>query len=995
MTKMFRVINSTAFCTLLSVLISCSDSNDVEDVVESPLPDDFTRVVFSPLSGAIPAPNDILFSRQVPADGTMHAGASSNPVVQGINELDGNSLLSPIDVVFEGSLDDSQNISATSFISSNGQVIPNPNQNIFLLPLVYPGGDALRQAGADLDGDGSNDLSEVPTFLEASEYQLAVATQNAAVLQKLADPIARAELISLDGGVNNVIRINPLKPLLPRTKYLIVVTNLSDASGMPIQPSYSYLRFREPDFSEIDDPSLLGVRNAILGWEQLANGYFGFMQSVFSAASPDLASPSSDDIIMTMTFTTGASTSFLQHVAAPETFFETSITTAYKQEAITKLLNGTYTLDGSDSGRLAGATDIAINNLINVFLTSATLPNNEPNQLYSPTLASAVQGGADYASLASSSATSAHILQRAAAEAAVFIHDSGSPELGDTAVPVSIAQEAVGTANTLLTASAGICPPNAFSFPSSRATRFFRVDDVSALNPSIELPAKVYQGQITLPVYQQLPTETSGANVLTSTWQASACLGAILDANAENPPGTTPPSSSVTYRYPFPTKQADTVVPIVVTMPNEALLTALGKPKPADGWPVIIFQHGIGADRSTSLTMASALASACIAPGGTALSGLECYATVAIDMPLHGVAPAGSTLPGLTSFSNPALDFSPNLPEGTPNEIDSAITERHYNYTANAASQPVPMDYTNNLGTSGSLFINLLNFANSRDSVRQATLDLLNVNASLDSMDVNADGEPNDLDINNVFFIGHSLGGITGIGFLATNNDAKVQASPFSQLPKVHAAKIMVSGGGLVRLLTNSESRGPLILQGLAAASDALAPGRSGLETYLNVFQGALNSVDPIGLAGTLSDANSDTGILLTEVVGGGDIPSDNVIPNGADTIWGEDNGPFNTTLENGFVLSNFPAPLAGTEPLIAAFGAVPSQNATSDGDAAVLVTRYNAGSHITPVTGGNPALDPNATPAVFAELIGQTVQFFMAKGDVNDSIVNDTSLVE
>lgn len=73
---------------------------------------------------------------------------------------------------------------------------------------------------------------------------------------------------------------------------------------------------------------------------------------------------------------------------------------------------------------------------------------------------------------------------------------------------------------------------------------------------------------------------------------------------------------------------------------------------------------------------------------------------------------------------------------------------------------------------SGSLFINLSNFANSRDNNRQGTLDLLNLNASISQMDIDGDANNGpDLDVSRVYFVGHSLGGINGIPFVSINNE--------------------------------------------------------------------------------------------------------------------------------------------------------------------------------------------------------------------------------
>jgi hypothetical protein len=962
-------------------LTACSgDSDKPERSPDTPPRGEETRVIFNPSAGQIPVPNDLLFARQAAseegADGTMLAGSDpTNPVVTGIDALDGNSVLSPIDIKFSGSLDTNQTLDAASFAAMGSSVVPNPNQNVFLLPLSFPSGDPLDQAAVDFDGDGATTPVEVPTFAKAAAYQQAVATQNQAALMALATPTARAEIISLDGGINNVIRITPLEPLEPETKYLVVVTDeIQDASGYNVYPSHAYNFIRDPDSPfDADDAtvnSLRKLRSAITSWEQLATGYFGFMQRVYDAAGIEATAPTGEDIVFSLTFTTGGTDAILKSIAAPETFIEKNLRSQYRKDAISKLVNGTYNLSGDNSGQ-TNATDGAINSTINVLLTSPQLPDGSPNPLYNEAIANAIAGGADYATLAAD-ASAAHVMQRSAAEAAIRVHETDGTD---------IATEAVGTVIAL----AGGDPaqvPAAFPSPMPRATSFFRVDPASEINPALIAPAFVYQGQITLPRYQPVPAGGDGSAITTTSWTAATLGNGAL----------TPPSDKVTYRFPFPEKQVDVTVPVLATLPDEQTLGALGITKPAEGWPVVIFVHGINTDRSASLPLANALAAACVNPDTGEQTAAPCFATVAIDQPLHGVAPAGSTVPGLVSVTDPDSTLAPNLP-GSP---AADLTERHFDFTADAQANPVPMDYAAEIGASGSLFINLSNFTNVRSNLQQMVLDLLNLNASLGGMDVDGDGSADDIDASRVYFIGYSLGGINGTSFIAVNNDPAVQASPFNQLPKIQSAALLKTGGGIPRLLTNSPSIAPRVLQGLAGASDALTQGNSGLETYLNVFQGILDSVDAVNFAADLADANGSTGVLLTEIVGDGTAqnPPDLVVPNAADTLWGENKGPLDMVLENGFVIDSFPAPLSGTEPLAAQFGAVPTAQATSDGDPAVLITRFTEGSHSTPVTAGNTAADPLTSGAVFMEIVQQIATFFAFNGDVPGSIVTNESVV-
>ena len=965
----FRPIFALPVTLSLVILSGCGGDNNASSDGEVP-PIDRTRVVFSPATAEFPLPNDILFSAEWRGDGTMNASgcdpsdepedfeacltaADANPVVAGIDILDGNSVLAPIEITFDGSLDATQTLDANAFTLTGSAVIPNPNQNVFLLPLSFPGNDSLLQ----VDG-------EVPTFFDALTYQQAVATNDAATLGALAANRVRASILSLDGGQDNVIRIQPLEPLIPQTKYLVVLTHLNDAAGNPVFQSDAYRFLKDPE-SNLDSfgdsaASLNSLRSAIQNWEELATGYFGFIQTVFDSVQVAEPAPTLEDVVLTFTFTTGAPTQVMKAVAAPETFFERSNRISLRQDSISKLISGIYSLQGTTIPTLS-ETDAAINSTLIGLLTLPTI-SEAPNALFNETIANAIAGGAEYGALAED-ASAAYLMQRAAAEAAINVNDNDG---------ISLQTEATGTVAAI--AGGASAPVEAlFPVPTSRTTNFFRVDPASSLFSGLTAPANVFQGEITLPQLQASPADDA-ANILTARWEANETIGAVIDASRGNPAGTTPPSNVTTYRFPFPSIQSAATVPVTVTMPDETTLGAFGITKPENGWPVVLFVHGIRTERSTSLPMANALAFACIDtsnPEAPAPSGAPCFATVAIDQPLHGIAAEGSTVPGLTSVTDPNNPITANL----PNTPSSALTERHFDFTADATISPVPMNYDAGFGSSGSLFVNLGDFGTGTDNLRQMVVDMLNVNASLDSMDVNADGTADDLDPNNVFFIGMSLGGVNGIPFVAVNNDPDIQASAFSTLPRIKAAAALNTGGGIPRLLTNSNAFAPQVLQGLLAASESLAQGQSALELYLSVYQGVIDSIDPINYAVNLSDANSDTGIYLTEIVGDGtpnNLP-DQTIPNAADNLWGPQFGPLQLTVsETGFVINGFPAPFAGTEPLVNEFSAVPSGEAADDGDASVTVTRFESGTHGTPISADDIT--------VFSTIVAEIVALFAAE---------------
>ncbi|WP_075185600.1 Ig-like domain-containing protein [Teredinibacter haidensis] len=965
---MVRRQTTLALAVTLLFLNGCSnnDDNQPEDGVA---PADKTYVVFSPATNELPIPNDLLFGSEPLADGTMYAGKDpANPVISGIDHLDGNSVLAPIDIAFSGSLDDSQLLDASSFIGVDGNVAPNPYQNVFLLPLSYPGGDALVQASVN----GTS--VEVPTFSEAVVFQTAAATRNATMMAELARPTVRAELISLDGVDNNTIRITPLKPLQPETKYLVVITRILDAEGNFVYPSSAYDFIRNPE-SNLGNLGLDPVRGAIQGWERLAGGYFSFISSVFEAAGVPLQAPSAEEIIFTLTFTTGGTDAVLTSLAAPETFFEKSLSTQYKQGAIAKLVSGEYNVNG-DNSAMTSVTDGAINSTLHALLTSPQLPDGSPNTLYSQALVGAIANGADYASIASDG-SAAYIMQRAVAEAAMAVHDSGDAQQGDQQPYVDIATEAAGTV-AALAQGANAAVSAIFPIPAARENSFYRVDLASNINPALQAPALIYQGQIALPIYQPLPEGDDGSNITNSSWQADAnTIGALLDIAQSKEMGTTPPSNKITYRFPFPAKQANVTVPLIATLPEPSTLALFGITKPEAGWPVVISIPGITAERSSTLPVADAMAFACINSTQTGPSGAPCFASITIDRPLHGIDADGALLDGLHSVTDPDMATEANLPDA---QVSESLTERHYDFTADAAANAVPMSYAGRFGSSGTLYINLKNFASTRDSLRQMALDLLNLNASLATMDIDGDGLP-DFDTSRVYVYGLSLGAMDAINFIALNNNPAIQASPFSSLPKIQAL-VANSGGGMVtRLLSNSPRFSPRILPALATASEELMPGTSGLETYFNVFQGVVDSGDPANFISLLSQYGN-TGILFSEIIG------DQVIPNAADTIWGEANSPLQMITESGFSIENLSAPLTGTEPLVALAGAIKTAEATATGKPAILVSRYIEGDHTA-------AAAPTSSEAAFFELLQQAVTFFSYNGVVPTSIVVNPDVIE
>ena len=113
--------------------------------------------------------------------------------------------------------------------------------------------------------------------------------------------------------------------------------------------------------------------------------------------------------------------------------------------------------------------------------------------------------------------------------------------------------------------------------------------NLSQINPALPPIADVYVGAIDLPYYLAAPTPTAPTAPLSGFWRAAP--GAYIPPFA----GMLDPSSTfVTFANPLPVANSTQRVPLLLTVPN----VNSGKVKPAAGWPIVIYQHGITRDRT-------------------------------------------------------------------------------------------------------------------------------------------------------------------------------------------------------------------------------------------------------------------------------------------------------------------------------------------------------------------------------------------------------------
>src|SRR5690554_619093 len=678
-------------------------------------------------------------------------------------------------------------------------------------------------------------------------------------------------------------------------------------------------------------------------WEPMALAYAN------AAGTPITA----DQIALTYAFTTSNDEKVLQYIAEPAAWFEDQLETFVKVSAAKQAVAG----GAKDHASVKAVVDGAYAAFPNIPLGDTTAVAALAN-LYGagapcePTVAAGGDAAIDCAAVAlASNFAAAGVLPTPTAlnrSAADFTLGAPQP-VGLVSAVASQVLTAIGSTTTVLAA----------------------------------------QGTVKLPYY----LGTSGADLVTKSWVADSTLASTLNTAFEGaglsiPQADSSRSTAVNYVFPFPKKQADVEAPVLALYPADIPLKG-----------VVMFQHGITTDRSTALTIGSAMAA-------------NGYAVVAIDQPLHGVAPfdlatqqdwastllkagieqglpltnddatIGALIAGTLNvgFVMQATSADAATAQGT---IDTVLTggttgdagldagikfiasaqntvasagstvpgiaaqdgkERHFGFYAAQPGVPSPMTSTE--GDSGSLFINLTNFLNTRDNMRQSAVDQMNLRASLAGLALPLPGGASVpvAPTTPVLFVGHSLGTITGTPFVAAVNADQLPATVSgasgtipSSFNNIAGAAMLTPGGGVVRMLENSSTFALRILPGLQQAA-GLAQGDANLETYFNVFQATIDTADPINFADNIANLTTPLDLALVEVL------DDAVIPNSADAIWG--GAPLTGTLTSpdgsvSLTVNSFNAPLAGSQPL--ALTGTP-------------VTTINVGTHSGPVSPLDPA---------------------------------------
>lgn len=947
--------------------------------------------IFAPERGELPLATDLVFAKAAVTDGTADTADTQPPVTTALNKLAGFSTIAPIYINFEGE-------------PASASVIAG--KTVFLIKLKTGQGiDALdlKSIVAGTQGEPVAGIAEQPKAipLGGDDYT--------------------ADVVKL--GDTSAVRILLKKPLDPKTKYIVALTDgITDGTNKATGSSTYQITSSN---NVLPSKALAPVREAVQGWEQIAGG---FLQIATAGAL------SKDNLILSYAFTTDGVEDVLHAMAAPSTFILKQVPTveaaegAIIQGAIEGLLEENEIAEDATAEQkapyVAAATTGANKALDDV--AAAVISNDELKSTatalgivdrdglkgslleiyYHKALIENVIAPSkkidlealEEAADAPKSRTYQAIMQDTTTPVAVpYTHfltaQITSKVTKEVTKAVEANREAIAASvkSTVLGANPDATEEQIATAVeaeiNNRISSGVDAQDIPSLVNAATSGGAIYQGGLKIPNY--LPEAEAGkADNELGSWVANESAAVALgekrarrDVNG---------STNVTYRFPFAEKLGDNVIPVFATLPT----TDASKcgPKPDDGWPVAIYQHGITADRTAGVLVGNALAKACVA-------------MVAIDHTMHGVAPKTAT--GVTFSVDLSAATSPfgmarAGAEAQGSDLFASLKERHNNVGKNKAQVNVEMEFasagaTADVGASGDLYINLNDFARTRDAMRQTVLDLLNLNASIANMDVDANGEA-DFDRSKVYFIGHSLGSIIGTTFVAVNNHPDVQFYN-SNLPEIKAAILGNGGGGVVKLLENSPGIGAAkILPGLKAAA-GLEQGSDSMEKFFGIMQAMVDSVDPINFAS--APHMQSLPILSYTAVG------DVVVPNNALT-------PYKLKLvknEEGEIVPELdlstgapvPVPtaksyLSGTDPLDKALGITEVVDGSTtaadfvDGTRFSVRTAKDKSDHST-----FSSADPQET---FEEIFGQIGSFLLGssvagKAPLESVYVKDTSVLE
>jgi len=937
---------ATALASMAGCNVSSTDKYDNKITKESPATQKMPiakalHPIFAPENAQLPVATDFVFAinslleeGEPGKDGTADTKDTTPPVTTALNKLAGFSTIAPIYI----------NMSEAPVSAS---VIAG--QTVFLIKLL----NAEHDPAIDpLDLASIAEHSPIVTGADGKPTPNPVDV--VATSTMIGTGAYSADVVDLDG--QPAIRILLNKPLEPKTKYIVVLTDdIANASGKASgSPTYQLVSGE----AGLPSAALSGVRTLVKNWENIAGGFL-------AQATAALPTPKTkENIVLSYAFTTDGSQSGLEAYAAPSLFVKDNLTVE-QAEAMT-------------DAAAAPLTDVVARSIA---VATGGGDKTDPSQLVS----------IDDATIDAVKANPAYNVQlfKAIAEA----------DLTETA-----GSSLTNAANAPKARTVSVVPPAAVDAvildkfgPTNGANGASPATLLNMLQPgsSTDTTTRYIQGTIALPDFLGAVTKTDTSKLTTdpmnnaavvtaaqhadTNWAANTTVGAMLESALKKPAGTLPPkdvngSTNVTYRFPFPQTIGENNAPFLLTLPSATC---------AAPFETAIFVHGITSNRAGSALYAAQLAG-------------QCIATISIDLPLHGVAPADGAL-SMLSLDTENAEATGSPWAGVAAAGGASISERHGNITQNDNSIRLAMDYSviaeakviadatereekfAEGGSSGSAFINLQNFGRTHDNLRQAVTDLLNLNASIETIGkaVNtADTSVSLLNKDKVFVVGHSLGGIVASAFVSVNNSASVQAAvgvaptnPTGVLPKIKGLIIANSGAHLTKLLENSPGFAPTIVGGLAKGG--VNQGTENFEKFLYVFQSVIDGMDP---ANTASKLNG-TPVKMFTVVGDGSItPPDTTVPV-YDYFADEGSNPFAPMVVPSCMAT--PKAIECKDKIALPNAGVPTAKAPLAGTAGLKFVNPSLGSENTDITDATHSSFANGKPeAAFGQMVSESITF-------------------
>lgn len=238
---------------------------------------------------------------------------------------------------------------------------------------------------------------------------------------------------------------------------------------------------------------------------------------------------------------------------------------------------------------------------------------------------------------------------------------------------------------------------------------------------------------------------------------------------------------------------------IVAVEPIPVTFLLPAAPPPPDGYPVVIYGHGLGASRDQLLSFAEPMTS-------------QGYALVGIDMEGHGSRYRDVDTGANLAAGRPAFSGDPMLRDGFG-------------------------DITG-LGTTFDFFEGFLNVAAVRDSIRQSALDLSRLVQLLrqPGLDLSALGAGAKLDARRIAYLGESFGTVVGTVFAAIEPDVALYV-------------LNVPGGGILDLILPASAEiGSLALPIISTIYNPATPlGR--FSPVIGLMQAVLDGADPLTYA--------------------------------------------------------------------------------------------------------------------------------------------------